>query len=326
MSLRDDGLRHQQSRWQRPAAHLWVRHDAARFFKPGTDEAEIFPARKTRPPDRSASFAASLRQDLAEIAALARELGSIKRLLQRRRLLAEECKGYREQPRLPKGTPEGGRWTHDPSAGVRTANPPPKGNLLPGDPAREAAASEQADRQVSDDLRRQLTQGQGAPSEEPPPIPVTKPKYSADRTAFMRAAASFLVRNAGLAANVFMVSMYNVDWLKERKDLIEADRDPALPMEVLQDGVGKKRPGYDDHHIVEQTWAEYFGFKRSRIDDPENLVSIPRLKHYQISGWYSHRNDDYEGLSPREYLRNKSWEERRKVGIDALIKFEVLKP
>jgi len=43
--------------------------------------------------------------------------------------------------------------------------------------------------------------------------------------------------------------------------------------------------GYDDHHVVEQTWAEYFGFSRSRIDDPSNLVSIPRLKHYQITGW-----------------------------------------
>jgi len=78
-----------------------------------------------------------------------------------------------------------------------------------------------------------------------------------------------------------------------------------------------KKRGYDDHHVVEQTWAEYFGFSRSQIDDPSNLVSIPRLKHYQITGWYAQRNPEYGWLSPREYLSDKNWEERKKVGRDA---------
>jgi len=89
---------------------------------------------------------------------------------------------------------------------------------------------------------------------------------------------------------------------------------------------GSGRTGYDDHHIVEQTWAEYFGFSRSQIDDPSNLVSIPRLKHYQITGWYGAPNPDYGWLSPREYLSDKSWDERMKVGRDALILFGALKP
>lgn len=80
------------------------------------------------------------------------------------------------------------------------------------------------------------------------------------------------------------------------------------------------------HHIVEQTWAERFGFARSEIDDPSNLVSIPRLTHYRITGWYGTRNIDFNYLSPREYLRNKSWEERRQIGLGALVMFGVLKP
>ncbi len=56
-----------------------------------------------------------------------------------------------------------------------------------------------------------------------------------------------------------------------------------------------KKRGYDDHHVVEETWAEYFGFSRSQIDDPSNLVSIPRLKHYQITGWYAQRNQNMAG-------------------------------
>lgn len=119
--------------------------------------------------------------------------------------------------------------------------------------------------------------------------------------------------------------MNNVEWLHDYHDLVQAARDEPKTFDELQTGVGLRRPGYDDHHIVEKTWAERFSFTRSEIDDPLNLVSIPRLKHYQITGWYSTKSDAFGGVSPREYLRDKSWEERRRVGLDALFKFEVLK-
>ena len=135
-----------------------------------------------------------------------------------------------------------------------------------------------------------------------------------------------MARNAGPAADLYVVAISNVEWLKERQDLILAARDGPKAFEELQAGAGQSRPGYDKHHVVEQTWAEYFGFTRSQIDDPTNLVSIPRLKHYQITGWYSAKADAFGGLSPRAYLGDKSWEERRRVGLEALIKFEVLKP
>lgn len=120
--------------------------------------------------------------------------------------------------------------------------------------------------------------------------------------------------------------MNNVEWLDGHHDLVQAARDEPKTLEELQAGVGLNRPGYDDHHIVEQTWAEYFGFARSQIDDPSNLVSIPRLRHYQITGWYATPNADYNGLSPRQYLGDKGWEERRQVGLDALVRFKVLTP
>lgn len=62
-------------------------------------------------------------------------------------------------------------------------------------------------------------------------------------------------------------------------------------------------------HVVGQTWAEYSGFSGSQIDDLSNPASIPRLKHDQITGWYGARADEFAGLSPREYLRDKSRKE-----------------
>ena len=62
------------------------------------------------------------------------------------------------------------------------------------------------------------------------------------------------------------------------------------------------------------------------IDAPENLVRIPTLKHWLITGWYRTPNENFGWVSPRTYLRGKGWSERVNVGRQGLIKFDVLKP
>jgi hypothetical protein len=84
--------------------------------------------------------------------------------------------------------------------------------------------------------------------------------------------------------------------------------------------------GYDIHHFVEKDQAAKDGVPESVWNGSENRVRFPTLKHWQITGWYMTRNPDYGGLSPRNYLKGKSWEEKMAVGRKALIKFGVLKP
>jgi hypothetical protein len=55
-------------------------------------------------------------------------------------------------------------------------------------------------------------------------------------------------------------------------------------------------------------------------------VRVPTLKHWEITGWYMTKNKDFGGVSPRDYLRGKSWDEKVRVGRDALIRYKVLKP
>jgi hypothetical protein len=137
---------------------------------------------------------------------------------------------------------------------------------------------------------------------------------------------NWLAEHSGLAGEIYVGAMKNVEWLNDYHDLVQAARDEPKTFEELREGVGQPKPGYDDHHIVEQTYAERWGFTRSQIDDPENVVKIPRITHYRITGWYMTSNVDFGGLSPREYLSDKTWEERRQVGLDALVRFKVLKP
>jgi hypothetical protein len=107
---------------------------------------------------------------------------------------------------------------------------------------------------------------------------------------------------------------------------IRAYLSPPKTLKELQQDVLNPQIGYDIHHIVEQTPAKKEEFSDDIIDGPDNLVRIPTLKHWQINGWYGRRSEEFGGLSPRDYLRGKSWEERRRVGIDALTRYGVLKP
>ena len=114
-------------------------------------------------------------------------------------------------------------------------------------------------------------------------------------------------------------------WLYDKLPYISAYLDGPKSLEDLQRDVRKPEKGYEVHHIVEQTPAAREGHAQEDIDGPDNLVRIPTLKHWEITGWYMTKNKLFDGLSPREYIRGKRWDEKRKVGLDALRKFKVLR-
>lgn len=99
---------------------------------------------------------------------------------------------------------------------------------------------------------------------------------------------------------------------------IAAYFDEPKTLEELRDAVGNGKPGYDDHHIVEQGPARREGHAERRIQSRENKVRIPRFKHWEINRWYGKPQDAFGGKSPRDYLRGRSWEERYAVGLQAL--------
>jgi hypothetical protein len=344
----DSYLRHQRQRWTRHDAHLWVRPDAVRFLPPGMDPADLYPT-LARKPDaaKAAAFEAELAAGYRLLAVLREEVASLRAELKRRRL--EEAKYSPSQPRVPSGDPRGGQWT-DRSGGQSTVAGPsqdagqsqnadlaqPMGNVELGD---LTGSSELGDLfqikpvdtrtdgvQLAGDIPEGLGKDRGSPSGDSPEIPQERPTTSSQRTGYLRAAVNWLVGHSGLAGEIYVGAMKNVEWLNDYHDLVRAARDEPKTFEELREGVGQHKLGYDDHHIVEQTYAERWGFTRSQIDDPENVVKIPRITHYRITGWYMTKNDEFDGLSPREYLADKSWEERKRVGLYALVKFKVLKP
>lgn len=116
------------------------------------------------------------------------------------------------------------------------------------------------------------------------------------------------------------------DWVERyARDRIIAYLDEPKFLDELQRAADEPKPGYDNHHIAEQTPARLDGFPQERIQGWRNKVRIPTYRHWEINSWYERPNGRFGGLTPRQYLRGKSWEERYRVGLDALRLHGVLK-
>jgi hypothetical protein len=155
--------------------------------------------------------------------------------------------------------------------------------------------------------------------EAPPRVPRQEPERVQEKNRITVEVAHWMARHPEYEINP-------TSWLHQRWVLIEAYCGPPRPMQQLQRDALWPKPGYEIHHNVEQTPARQDHFSRREIDAPDNLLRIPRLKHWEITGWFATRNDSYGMISPREYLRGRSWNERVDVGWDALIKHGVVKP
>lgn len=199
------------------------------------------------------------------------------------------------QPRVPRGRREGGQWT--------------RGDFTPTTDVDADDTSLRPVIRISD--------------EDPPEVPRPLPAKPGDRYRLARTIAIRLlrlspqIRTALIAARIAGL----VDELAH--DFVAYWDAPKMLAE-LQDAVGNGRKGYDDHHIVEQTPARRDRFPEKMIRSRENVVRIPRFRHWEINEWYSVKQEQYGFMSPREYLRGRSWEERYAVGIEALRRHGVL--
>jgi hypothetical protein len=153
----------------------------------------------------------------------------------------------------------------------------------------------------------------------PPTIPRERPPTASERNDVAREVARWLARDRGRVIE-------GADWFSECEPCVQAYLDPPKTLPELQQAVSAPKPGYDIHHIVEKDSAEKDGFSPLVTNAPENLARIPRFKHWEITAWYMRKNLEYDGLSPRDYLRGKDWDERTRVGLRALMEHGVLKP
>ena len=182
---------------------------------------------------------------------------------------------------------------------------------LPSKPAKPEGSSNPEAGQNSDDYK--------LPNEAPEQGPYRTGRDLAD------ALVSHLASGAHDAAMRLIDTAEILGWLSPQipnvvtsvQSRIEGPEDLDELIDAVQPGL---HPGYNDHHIVEQGPQndDLSPEDQARIGDPENLVRIPTYAHIEITTYYSKADPDLDWLTPRQYLRGKSFDERYEFGLNVL--------
>jgi hypothetical protein len=83
--------------------------------------------------------------------------------------------------------------------------------------------------------------------------------------------------------------------------------------------MGSAGEGRQWHHIVEQNQVGRFGAQS--IHNTDNLVSLPRGVHEQVSAFYSSKQPFTGNLTVRQWLRNQSFDEQTRFGQQVIDRF-----
>lgn len=91
----------------------------------------------------------------------------------------------------------------------------------------------------------------------------------------------------------------------------------------LQGAVDDPQLGYEIHHIIEGQYASADEQSNARRFGGPVGRTGKSCSHSQMGArrdqlLYSRRNEDYGGLTPRAFLRGKSWEAQYEFGLRAL--------
>lgn len=95
----------------------------------------------------------------------------------------------------------------------------------------------------------------------------------------------------------------------------------AFKKEDLVKRFGPAGDGYEYHHIVEQ--GQESGIPISDIQSTQNIVRIPKLLHEEINSEYGQLTTD-KTQTVRAFLRDKSFEEKWRNGLDAMRRIGIL--
>ncbi|ARQ00939.1 hypothetical protein [Pseudorhodoplanes sinuspersici] len=259
----------------------------------------------------------------------------------RRHALALKAGFNPDQPRVPADNANGGQWT---SGGAGGGGVSVRFPLAVGDDAGLGIFGEEGAFEdfygyedfidfgelgvFDDDGLTDFSDARRRPPLPPIENPLAIPSIPPEARQHINQIAREVARSPYLTIYYFTtITEIAEHWLNELHWEIKANQDPPKTLGELYEAMSQPdKRGYDRHHIVEQTAARNQGFPDSRINGQDNLVLIPRYRHEQINSWYQRPNKEFDGLTPRQYLQGKSWDDHRRVGLDAMRLFGILKP
>jgi hypothetical protein len=324
-------LRHQQQRWLRPDAARWVRPDAAKFLRPGTTVSAIYPVLERK-----------YSEDQPRVPA------------------GEPGGGQWTSGSSGSGRPRviiNTNPTDDAGAGGNLSSLPfvlPFGAFDFGDISKEIEKLDLFDLKprersrdgvrIAGDPPIQLPEiivtpdnepppighNGGPPLDDPPEIPKNKPA-SGSGMPYVRQVVRWIaiVGRRAPVVSIYLGLLDQIDDLSALTNTIRTAHDRRETYETLRDRAKMgSRPGYERHHIVGQYEQNLKKFGPAKIHGADNLVSIPRLQHIDLSRWYQTKDaadKRFNGMAPRDYLRDKDWDKQFEAGMEEMRRRGIIK-
>jgi len=247
------------------------------------------------------------------------------------RAVALEQKFDPNQPRVPRGHPDGGQWTDGDSSSDFSSDENEGDRPLTADEEEAVAELTARARNLRFELgdRNVLLIFTGNPEKRPPKRAMKLLFYLSDMITDL---VEYSVR--------YGTAIEGVAWfwasVQEEFPNIITFMEPAKRWDQLvatteyeafdsQEAFEKKyRPagaGYEWHHIVEQK----SGFSPTEIYNTDNIVRVAKGRHWKITSLMTQKREELGGLSWREWLRGRSFEEHMRVGWGLLEEAKVMK-
>jgi hypothetical protein len=191
--------------------------------------------------------------------------------------------------------------------------------------------------------------GRFAPKPKPASVPSVKPRTgwplpyvnTAARNAFAEAAAIFAKTGRFLLLGlpvvgglVVFMQAYGPTELNQGEDRLTAQLKAALQasktLEELQQQPTENLLGYEQHHIVNQNDANlakdvFLKFGSDLINDPSNVIWIPRLQHECVNAEYSSSSKGPGSPTVRDLTNKIDFAQQFEIGLRILRKCGALK-
>jgi len=234
------------------------------------------------------------------------------------------------QPRVPRGHPNGGQWTDGSGDEVSDLDRPVTEEEL----SRADHALARLDDLVARSSRGLLHLAGGArdpfdppkpPPTDLPPVegtPKTRGQLVRQMITRIAPAAAFALRRStwGLVASVLLEEGFPevVTYFDEPKTLSEMH--PRVRVEDYGSFDEFRRrnpagPGYEWHHIREREFGSAEGWD---VHSTDNIVRVPVVHHRRISDFYSFKREELGGMTVREWLKTKDPAFQREFGLTIL--------
>ena len=228
-------------------------------------------------------------------------------------------------------------WTSEDWSGAANAPGRVSSDATPDDPGK--AGVEDA---ANEPPKPGIGHNQGPPLEPAPEVPKVGPAFNTSPFwDFTKAAVLWLGRagwkplvrvgiRVGIEGTVggpvgdFLLAAEAAYWAYKAYPYIKSYFDPPKTLKSCE-----KMRNLATMTIISLSGGQKDGVPESKIESPDNIVPIPKLKHWEINNWLGKpnpkfRDENDKPISPRDYIKGKTWEERYQFGLDVLRKFGVL--